>query len=70
MTASVASGVPSSCAAPEASRPMRTMCSSSEARCRRSASRASRARRLRLMRVMKMTSSAAFSAKHTSMPWM
>ena len=70
ITASVASGVPSSCAAPEASRPMRTMCSSSAARWRRSARRASRSRRLRLMRVMKIASSAASSAKQSSRPWM
>ncbi len=68
ITDSVASGVPSSCAAPEASRPMRTMCSSSAARWRRAARCASRARRLRLMRVMKITSSAALSAKQISMP--
>ena len=68
ITDSVASGVPSSCAAPEASRPMRTMCSSSAARWRSRARLSSRWRRLRPMRPMKITSSAALSRKHTSSP--
>ncbi|MNT19476.1 hypothetical protein D3C72_1547360 [compost metagenome] len=68
MTASVDSGVPSSCAAPLASRPMRTMCSSSAARWRRSARRASRNCRLAMMRLMNATSKVALSPKLMSRP--
>ena len=68
ITARVDSGVPSSCAAPEASSPMRTMCSSSTRRRRAAARRASRSRRFRLMRVMNTTTSVALSTKHTSRP--